>query len=390
MILTINGGSSSIKFAIYKKGKVLEKIYSGELKRIGLPGMTFTLKGSNKNISCIGDDYISAMSCLVKWLKETNDIQITAIGHRVVHGMQYTEPSLITPKLIKALKEIIPYDPDHLPGEIKLIEAFLEHYPRIKQFACFDTAYHQTMPPVAKLLPIPHRFAQMGIHRYGFHGLSYQYLTNELEKQAGKKAAHGRIVLAHLGNGASLAAVYKGKSMDTSMGFTPAGGIPMSSRSGDIDPGIAWIMMKTESLSPKQFNHLVNHESGLLGISGTSGDMNDLLKQEAKDEHSAEAVNLFCYQVKKWIGAFAAALGGIDTLVFAGGIGENSPVIRARICKGLNFLGIELDEKRNQQNAPLISEDKSSVSVRVIPTDEEFMIAAIVAKMVKTINKTTP
>ena len=382
MILIINGGSSSIKFAIFKPGKVPANLYSGELKRIALPGMTFTLKGSNKNIPCKGNDYISAISCLIRWLKEAIDIQITAIGHRVVHGMQHTEPSLITPKLIKALKEIIPYDPDHLPNEIKLIEAFLEHYPRIKQFACFDTAFHQTMPRVAKLLPIPRRFAQMGIHRYGFHGLSYQYLTNELKKQAGKNAAHGRIVLAHLGNGASLAAVYKGKSMDTSMGFTPAGGIPMSSRSGDIDPGVAWIMMKTESLSPKQFNHLVNHESGLLGIAGTSGDMSDLLKQEAKDEHSAEAVNLFCYQVKKWIGAFAAALGGIDTLVFAGGIGENSPVIRARICEGLNFFGIELNDKRNNQNASIISKNKGRVSVRVIHTDEEFMMAAIVAEMI--------
>jgi len=383
MILTVNGGSSSIKFAVYKIGKVPNKLYSGEIKRIGLPGMTFAVKGWKENIPCEANDFVSAISCLIKWIKETADIQITAIGHRVVHGMQHTEPCQITPALLKELKKIIPYDPDHLPSEIKLIEAFLEHYPNIQQFACFDTAFHQTMPAVAKLLPIPRRFAEMGIHRYGFHGLSYQYLISELEKQAGKKAAQGRVVLAHLGNGASLAAVYKGKSIDTSMGFTPAGGIPMSSRSGDIDPGVAWIMMKTEKLSPKQFNYLVNHESGLMGISGTSADMNDLLKQEAKDEHAAEAVNIFCYQVKKWIGAFAAALGGIDTLVFAGGIGENSPVIRTRICEGLDFLGIKLNEKKNQKGASIISKNKGIVSVRIIPTDEEYMIAAIVAGMIK-------
>ena len=382
MILTINGGSSSIKFAIYKIGKSPERLDSGEIKRIGLSGMAFSLKGSAANIPCKGNDFISAITCLVKWLKETNAIQITAIGHRVVHGMHYTDPCRITPEFLKELKKIIPYDPEHLPSEIKLIEAFLEHYPELGQFACFDTAFHQTMPAVAKLLPIPRRFTEMGIHRYGFHGLSYQYLINELEKLAEKKASHGRVVLAHLGNGASLAAVYKGKSMDTSMGFTPAGGIPMSSRSGDIDPGVAWFMMKTENLSPKEFNHLINHESGLMGVSGTSGDMTDLLKHEAKDERAAEAVNLFCYQAKKWIGAFAAALGGIDTLVFAGGIGENSPEIRKRIGEGLDFLGIELNEKQNQKNASVISKNKGRVSVRVIPTDEEYMIAAIVAGMI--------
>jgi acetate kinase len=383
MILTVNGGSSSIKFAIYKFATVPKKLYAGELKRIGLPGMVFTLIGSKENIPCKGTDYISAISSLISWLKETNAIQITTIGHRIVHGMQHMQPCLITHSFLTELKQIIPYDPDHLPGEIKLIEAFLENYPNIEQIACFDTAFHQTMPPVAKLLPVPQRFAEKGIHRYGFHGLSYQYLMSQLKKQAGKKEARGRVVLAHLGSGASLAAVYKGKSMDTSMGFTPAGGIPMSSRSGDIDPGVAWIMMKTENLTPKQFNHLINHESGLLGISGTSGDMGDLLKQEANDERAARAVDLFCYQVKKWIGAYAAALGGIDTLVFAGGIGENSPVVRKRICERLNFLGIELNEKRNKHNAPTISKNNSRVSVRVIPTDEEFMIAATVAGMIQ-------
>ena len=194
----------------------------------------------------------------------------------------------------------------------------------------------------------------------------------------GQKAALGRVIVCHLGSGASLSAVYKGKSVDTSMGFSPAGGIPMSTRPGDLDPGVAWVMMKNEKLSPVQFNHLINHESGLLGISGTTGDMSDLLKQEATDSRSAEAVSLFCYQVKKWIGAFAAILGGVDYLVFAGGIGENAPVIRARICAGLEFLGIELDNKRNEENAPFVSANESRVGTWVIPTDEELMIAKIV------------
>lgn len=378
MILTINGGSSSIKFAIYKLGRSPKMLYSGQLNRIGLPEVIFSING--EKIPCKATDYESAIVCLINWLKEQVDIKITAIGHRVVHGMQHTEPCLITPTLLKELKEIISYDPDHLPTEIKLIEAFRKQHPEIKQFACFDTAFHQTMPRVAKLLPIPHRFDKAGIHRYGFHGLSYQYLIKKLEKLAGKKVANGRVIIAHLGNGASLAAVHKGKSIDTSMGFTPAGGIPMSSRSGDIDPGVAWIMMKMENLSPKQFNHLVNHESGLIGISGTSGDMSDLLKQEAKDELSAEAVDLFCYQVKKWIGSFAAALSGVDTLIFSGGIGENSPEIRERICKGLDFLGINLDKKQNNKNSILIS--KTKVSVYVIATNEELMIAKIVNKMI--------
>jgi acetate kinase len=377
MILTINSGSSSIKFALYETVPLLEKTVSGELSRIGLPGMAFRVNGREEKFS--GKDYTSAIDCLTSWLKKENAVDaITAIGHRVVHGMAHTKPCFVTNELLAELKQIIPYDPDHLPAEIKLMEAFRESFPDIKQFACFDTAFHQTMPGVAKLLPIPRRFGKQGIHRYGFHGLSYQYLLQELENLVGKKAAHGRVIFAHLGSGASLAAVNKGKSIDTSMGFTPAGGILMSTRSGDLDPGVAWVMMETENLSPKQFNHLVNYESGLLGVSETTGDMSDLLKQEATDSRSAEAVSLFCYQAKKWIGAFAAALGGVDYLVFAGGIGENAPVIRARICEGLNFLGIELDDERNGENAPFISANESRVTVRVIPTDEELMIAKIV------------
>jgi acetate kinase len=255
------------------------------------------------------------------------------------------------------------------------------------QVACFDTAFHREMPRVAKLLPIPRRFDKIGINRYGFHGLSYAYLIKELECVAGREAGNGRVILAHLGNGASIAAVFKGKSIDTSMGFTPAGGMIMGTRPGDLDPGVAWYMIKSESLTPNEFNNLINHESGLLGISETSSDMRDLLAKESEDIRAAEAIALFCYQAKKWIGSFAAALGGLDTLVFAGGIGENCPVIRSRICEGLEFLGIGLSEKQNSKNAPIISKEKRKVSIRVIHTDEEWMIAKTVKQVLNIAKK---
>ena len=386
MVLTINGGSSSIKFSLYQQGTRPENILSGQISRIGLPDArlrcTNQKTGSHDDSPLKAGDYASSVIFLIRWLeKQINFAEINTIGHRVVHGMSHTRPALITDKLLDDLKQIVSYDPDHLPNEIKLIEAFQKYHPRIPQFACFDTDFHTTLPTEARLLPIPRRFLEQGIHRYGFHGLSYTYLMQELESQAGHKTAMGRVILAHLGSGASLAAVYQGKCIDTSMGFTPAGGLPMSSRSGNLDPGVAWMMIKAEGLSPKQFNLLINNESGLLGISETSGDMSDLLKQQATDKRSAEAVSLFCYEVKKWIGAYAAALGGVDTLVFAGGIGENSPEIRLRICEGLDFLGIGLQPDRNDKNAAVISADESRVKVFIIPTDEELMIAQIVSEM---------
>jgi acetate kinase len=237
------------------------------------------------------------------------------------------------------------------------------------------------MPRVASLLPIPRRYEAAGVRRYGFHGLSYEFLMQELARLGDPAATSGRVILAHLGNGASLAAVRDGNSIDTSMGFTPTAGLPMSTRSGDLDPGLVNYLACTEQMSAAKFQQMVNHESGLLGVSEISSDLRDLLVQEAGDVRAAEAVALFCYQAKKWIGAFAAALGGLDTLVFAGGIGENAPLIRERICAGLDFLGIALDPTRNTQNAPLISPDTDGVKVRVIRTDEELMIARSVCRV---------
>jgi len=385
VILTINGGSSSIKFALYQVGEPLKRGLYGKVDRIGLSGTNLTFNdstGKKHDSSLTATDHKSAANCLIDWLEGQKGFKpVQAVGHRVVHGMKHTEPELVTQELLDELHRLRPYDPDHLPREIELIEAFRRRHPKLQQVACFDTAFHQTMPRVAKLLPIPRRFDAKGVQRYGFHGLSYAYLMEELARLGDPAASKGCIILAHLGNGASLAAVRDGKSIDTSMGFTPTAGLVMSTRSGDLDPGLAPYLARTEQLTTKQFYEMVNHESGLLGVSETSSDMRDLCASEATDVRAAEAVELFCYQAKKWIGSFAAALGGLDTLVFAGGIGENAPLVRARICAGLNFLGLELSESRNTQMAGVISTDASRVTVRVIRTDEELMIARSVSRV---------
>ncbi|MEO8071485.1 MAG: acetate/propionate family kinase, partial [Acidobacteriota bacterium] len=274
-----------------------------------------------------------------------------------------------------------PYAPDHLPMEVALIDLLRRRHPGIPQVACFDTAFHRDMPRVAQVLPIPRRYQAKGVQRYGFHGLSFAYLMEELARTAGEQAARGRVILAHLGNGASLAAVRDGKSIDTTMGFTPAAGLVMGTRSGDLDPGLVSFLARTEAMTPAQFDDLVNHQSGLVGVSETSSDMRDLIAHEAADPRAAEAVTLFCYQAKKWIGALAAALGGLDTLVFSAGIGERSGAVRARICEGLGFLGVELDLAHNAKDSAVISTWRSRATVRVLPTDEELMIARSVTRV---------
>ena len=386
-ILSLNGGSSSIKFALYQAGHTLERLLGGQIDRIGHGYSQLAFKHADKrqgSHEVAAADHREAVSSLMAWLASSEGLgsmdAIDAIGHRVVHGMGRTEPATVTPELVVELRGITSSDPDHLPGEIALMEAFRQSHPRLPQVACFDTAFHCHMPRVARLLPIPRRFEAKGIRRYGFHGLSYAFLMEELERLAGTPVAQERVVLAHLGSGASMAAVMGGQSMDTSMGFTPTAGLPMGTRSGDLDPGLAAYLERSEQLSGLEFHDMVNHDSGLLGISETSSDVRDLLQHEAADVRAAEALAVFCYQAKKCIGAYAAALGGIDTLVFAGGIGENAAPIRARICDGLGFLGIEIDPARNASHAPVISTDSSRVTVRMIRTDEEQMIARSVCR----------
>jgi acetate kinase len=378
-VLSINGGSSSIRFAVYEVGEAPRRQLEGKIDRIGLSGTTVTATDSagaqlvSRRLGAA--DHRTATGALLDWLgAQPVFAAVKGVGHRIVQGMTHSEPERITPKLMAELHRFARFEPDHLPREIALVEAFARRRPTLPQVACFDTAFHRTMPRVARLLPIPRRYGAAGVERYGFHGLSYAYLMEELAR-LDPAAAKGRVILAHLGSGASLAAVYRGKSRDTSMGFTPASGLVMSTRAGDLDPGLAYYLARTERMTAARFQQMVNHESGLLGVSGTSADVRDLLAREARDVRSAEAVALFCYQVKKWIGAFAAALGGLDTVVFAGGIGENAPLIRERICDGLDFLGIDLHRSRNGKNGPIISKDAGRVTVRVIRTDEALMIA---------------
>jgi acetate kinase len=390
-ILTINGGSSSIKFALFDAGTPLRRILAGGIERIGLPDAVWHANGltppDNFSRPVTAPNHTAAVDALMDWIEERRD-SLTAAGHRVVHGgPKYSAPQRITTEMMEELRALSPFDPDHMPEEILLAEAFHRRFPDLPQVACFDTAFHRDLPRVARVLPIPRRYEAQGVRRYGFHGLSYAYLMEELASVAGADAARERVILAHLGNGASLAAVRNGKPVDTSMSLTPAAGVPMGTRSGDLDPGLVSYLARTEKMSPEQFDKMVNFESGLLGISETSSDMHDLLKAEAHDVRAAEAVAIFCYQVRKCIGAFAAALGGLDTLVFAGGIGERASTIRARICEGLGFLGIELDQKRNAEHAPWISSGTGRVKVRVIRTAEELMIARSVMQVLASTQK---
>ncbi len=379
-VLTVNVGSSSIRFAFFTGGNPPERTLSGQVERVGLPGTSLhskTAAGASRTEPFPASGPQEATQALLDWFAKQGVLDVVSVvAHRVVHGgPKYHEPQRVTPELLAELQRVTSMDPDHLPAEIAMIQAVQARLPDLPQVVCFDTAFHAGMPRVAKLLPIPRRYEALGVQRYGFHGLSYTFLLGELGRLDGETAAKGRVILAHLGNGASMAAVKDGKGIDTSMAFTPTAGLPMSTRSGDLDPGIFPYLARTEGMTAKQFDDMTNHHSGLLGISETSSDMRDLLAAEAKDPRAAEAVALFCYQARKWIGAYAAALGGLDTLVFAGGIGEQAPLVRARICEGLDFLGLRLDDALNTNNSPRISRADSRVNVRVIPTDEEIVLA---------------
>lgn len=387
-ILAINGGSSSIRFAVFQGDASLHRSLHGKIDRIGLADATFRFKGLNDtqetSQSLKTNDYASAIKFLIEWLEDRIGPQtISAVGHRIVHGMHHTTPEIVTQELLDDLRKIIPCDPQHLPFEIELIEAFLDRMTQLPQIVCFDTGFHASMPRVAKLLSIPRRYDRKGIQRYGFHGLSYQYLMQELVRLGDTAAAQGCAILAHLGNGSSMTAVRDGQCIDTSMGFTPAAGLPMSTRSGDVDPGLVGYLARAEGMTLAEFDHMVNHESGLIGVSEISSDMRELMALEKSDIRAAEAIELFCYQAKKWIGAFVATLGGLQTLVFAGGIGENAPSVRHRICEGLSCFGIEIDNEFNAANAEVISSVDSRVTVRVIRTDEEQVIAGEVYRIMQ-------
>lgn len=379
-ILTINTGSSSLKVALYEGGREETRILSGEVERIGVPEGRFRLTDAHGAtlIDQGGDlpDHGAALGAALAGLRRFRpELDLDAVGHRVVHGgIHYSEPQRVTPELIAALRELIPIAPDHMPQAVQAIQAAVEAYPGLPQVACFDTAFHRHMPRTAQLYPLPHHLADEGVVRYGFHGLSYESILRELRALAPREA-EGRVVIAHLGNGASMAAVRGGIGIDTTMGFTPAGGLMMGTRPGDLDPGVLLYLLVERKLTPAAVNDLINRQAGLLGVSGIGADMRDLLEKEATDARAAEAITLFCYQARKYLGALVAVLGGLDTLVFTGGIGEHAPSVRLRICEGLDFLGIRIDPDRNAAHAPAISREGGPVTVRVLRTDEDLMIA---------------
>jgi acetate kinase len=375
----MNRGSSTLKSALYEAGNREELLLSITFDESGSSGRHLRIQEPNGNalVNSLVDSERpnAAMETMFAWLGEHGFLsQIGAAGHRLVHGgSRYTQPQRITPQFLSDVEQLVPLDPDHMPAAIRGIKFIAEKFPELPQVACFDTAFHRSLPKVARMYALPRAFYDQGIVRYGFHGLSYEYIMRELQRLEGERS-NGRVIIAHLGSGASLVAVRGGKSVDTSMGFTPLEGLVMSTRSGDVDPGALLYLLEQKKISAKELDTTLNKKSGLLGVSTKSGDMRVLLDEMQKDPRAEEAVNLFCYRVKKYIGAYAAVLGGLDLLVFAGGIGEHAPLVRERICDGLDFLGIRLDGPGNDANAALISAAQSRVKVRVINTNEDLMI----------------
>jgi acetate kinase len=318
----------------------------------------------------------AALEKMLAWLGERGFLEgLAAVGHRLVQGgPHHKEPERITPEFLTEIAKMMPLDPDHLPAAIAGIRFVSAKFPELPQVACFDTAFHSTLPKVARMYALPRRLYDEGIARYGFHGLSYEYVMGELRRLDGA-GANGRVIVAHLGSGASMVAVKEGKSVDTSMGFTPLEGLVMGTRSGDVDPGALLYLIREKKMSAKEVDKLLNKESGLLGISGTTSDVRALLSEMGRDHRASEALDVFCYRAKKYIGGYAAVLGGLDLLVFTGGIGEHAPEVRRRICEGLDFLGIRLDERANEANAEVISAVDGRVKVRVVKTNEDLMIA---------------
>ena len=379
-VLAINAGSSSLKAALFNAGAEQALLLAVSVERIGgaegririRDGHGTTLAESAGQVR----DYNAALTALFAALGTYQALErLSAVGHRVVHGGPgHWQPQSVTPALVASLRKLVPLAPDHMPQALAGIDHVRREYPALEQVACFDTAFHRSLPPAARMFALPQALHDAGIIRYGFHGLSYESIVHQL-RAADATAAQGRIIVAHLGNGASMAAIAAGCCVDTTMGYTPNSGLVMGTRSGDIDPGVLIHLLTDKALTPAALVALLEEQSGLLGVSGSSSDMRDLLAAEATSPRVAAALDLFCYRAKKYLGALAAVLGGLDTLVFTGGIGEKAAPIRERICAGLEFLGIELDPAANRDHAPVISRLESAVSVRVIPTNEEAMIA---------------
>jgi acetate kinase len=386
-ILTLNAGSSSLRFSLHRIGEREERLLSGRATQIGQRGGELRVQdGHGRTLEVLPLDretHREALEGALDWLAGPGSSSCgpgsarpDAIGHRIVHGGErFIRPERATPEVLSALDGLVPLAPDHLPQELDVVRAAGEAYPGVPQVLCFDTAFHRGMPDVARRYPLPALAGGRRLVRFGFHGLSYEYLLGRMRTLAGPGGLPRRLVLAHLGSGASLAAVRDGGPADTTMGFTPAGGLMMGTRPGDLDPGVLLYLLREEGLGVPELDALINRRSGLLGVSGTSPDMRELLDHEEEDPGAAAAIGLFCYLATKQLGAMVAALGGLDALVFSGGIGEHAPAIRERIGAGAAHLGVKLDPERNRRGTELISAPGSAVAVRVLPTDEELVIA---------------
>jgi acetate kinase len=379
-VLTINAGSSSLKMTLYRLCKAETRVLAAGVDRIGSLKSRIQISGEN-NESLFEEegripDYGSAFRAVLSWIEQRPSLSnLDGIGHRVVLGdRRCSQPQLINAELISILKDVEELAPDHLPQVIESIESVTRVYPSVPQVACFDSTFHRRMPRTSQMFGLPRRFFEEGISRYGFHGLSCEYIMQEL-MTVDSGASRGHVIVAHLGNGSSVTAIAGGVSIDTSMGFSPIAGLVMGTRCGDLDPGVLLYLIKRHGMTFSEVNELLNKQSGLLGLSEYSPDMRDLLKRESTDVRCADAIAVFCYQVRKFTGAYTAALGGLDTLVFTGGIGEHAAPIRERICTGLKCIGITLDEAANSSNAAVISSQASAVTVRVIQTNEDLMIA---------------
>lgn len=378
MYLVINPGSSSLKATVYPQDSA-EALLSVSIEDIGtatahlIPAGTY---GTDAVETIQAETHLEAAQHLHAWLSaRTENLNLEAIGYRIVHGGErLKEATMLDAAAIQYLKEITPLAPNHMPAALQCITAFQEIFSDVKHIGCFDTAFFSDVPEKAQTLPLPLNIREQHIKRYGFHGLSYQYLLSSLEKHEGTAAAHGRVIMLHLGSGASLTACVGKKPIDMSMGFTPVSGIMMSTRTGNLEPGVMTYMQEQLHLGPDDISDIVTYQSGLLGISGYSADMLTLLQDQNTTPSARLAIDMFCYDIKKTLGGYIAALGGVDTIVFAGGIGERSAEIRARILSDLAFLGILVDEERNQRNERLISADGSKVGVHVIPTHEDETI----------------
>ncbi len=381
-LLTINAGSSSLKLTLYEEEELTRQT-AFLVERIGSTGTRLLITGSGGTTErrVEAKDHVGAIDEMFHHLPELFASGLRAVGHRIVHGgLNHAKPERLTVPLLNELRQFEHLDPTHMPQSLSLVDLLIRRFPNVPQFACFDTAFHRSMPDVAQRYPLPRWTSEAGVRRYGFHGLSCESIITQLE-QINPQAVAGRMLIAHLGNGASITAARDGRSVDSSMGFSPTGGMMMGTRSGDLDPTVITYLARARAMTTDALEQLVNEESGLLGVSSASEDMRDLLDRATSNREAADAIELYCYVAWKHFGALAAVLGGVDTIVFTGGIGEHAAPIREKICSGLEYLGVQLDHKSNAAHEAVVSADSSRVVVRVIATDEDLVIAKHLASV---------